>query len=249
MPARKIPYGKEFAAIYDRDWASWSALSWPDLRRFVKRRNAKARTWLDLCCGTGRLLGLASRSDFEVTGVDQSPHQLFHARRNARKARLYRMDVRKLRVRGRFDVVTCMYDSPNYILKARELGRFFVKVRELLADRGLFMFDVNTIESHEAYWNRSGVWHKPGRVLAQKSSFDPVKRIARVHITGFLKKGALYRRFDELHVERSYPRRELEGLLAKAGFRFRSFDRTPGKPRPARKCRHGLLYVCVPKGK
>jgi hypothetical protein len=66
--------------------------------------------------------------------------------------------------------------------------------------------------------------------------------MGRCLITGFVRKGGMYRRFQEEHIERGYTRQEINYLLAKAGFSFRTYDGLsfgrPGK-RSSR-----LLYVC-----
>ncbi len=71
-------YGQDFAAMYNEGWAFWGRKMWPLLAAAVERDNPTARTWLDLCCGTGSLLQILGEQGYAATGVDRSPHQLAH---------------------------------------------------------------------------------------------------------------------------------------------------------------------------
>lgn len=235
-------YGKDFASIYNEKWAYWGPRMWPFLDRIVRRAKPNAAAWLDLCCGTGSLLKLAAENGFTVTGVDISPDQLRHARRNVPEAQLICGDIRTQLARGPFDVATCMFDSLNYLTASRDLAGVFRSVRRSLSHGGIFVFDMNTFEGLEDGWCRTSATHDPKMSLIIETSFDPVRARGRCLITGFIKTGASYRRFQEEHFERGYRAAEIETLLVKAGFSFKKYDGDSlGRPRK----RSGrLLYVC-----
>jgi len=242
-------YGRDFAAVYNAMWGFWGPKMWPFLSAQVARRcragcrqRAPAHTWLDLCCGTGSLLKLACENGFEAVGLDRSPHQLRFARRNAPKARLRRADIRSFALGREFDVVTCLFDSLNYVTKLGEVARVFRNVRRHLADGGLFAFDVNTLEGHRLAWR--GAWVRRGKdcTILGESSCDERTHLARLRLTGFVRQGNLYRRFQEEHVQRGYTRGEMDGLLARAGFAFTRYNGNALNRRIARAAR--LLYVC-----
>lgn len=68
-----VIYGKEFAELYDENWACYGgAAIWPFLKTLLPADQEHARTWLDLCCGTGRLLGFVMEEGFSATGIDLS---------------------------------------------------------------------------------------------------------------------------------------------------------------------------------
>lgn len=139
-------YGKHFAAVYNDKWAWFGPKMWPFLSRVVAKRHPKARTWLDLCCGTGSLLPFVLDAGFSAVGLDISLHQLRHARNNAPGARLIKADVRDFSLSEKFDVVTCIFDSLNYLTTKRDLARALRCARRHLGDRGLLLFDMNTFE-------------------------------------------------------------------------------------------------------
>ena len=91
-------------------------------------------------------------------------------------------------------------------------------------------------------WNRTSASDKPGWTLIMSSSFDEKRALGRVVITGFVKQGKLYRKFQEEHIERGYRAEEIDQLLDRAGFVFRKYDgrdfRRPRKRSPR------LVYVC-----
>ena len=238
-------YGKDFASVYNEKWAFWGPKMWPFLRRAVMRHNPNASTWLDLCCGTGSLLKLVCQNGFVATGVDLSPYQISYARRNAPDAKLMLQDIRSLSVRGKFDVVTCMFDSLNYLTSRRDLAMVFRKVRKVLNARGLFVFDMNTFDGLQDNWCRTSAIHEPWMTLMVESSFDRARARGRCLITGFVKKGRLYRNFQEEHIERGYKAWEIEQALQNAALSFKKCDgHSLGRP----KKRSGrLLYVCRPE--
>ncbi len=62
-------YGKDFAKIYDAVWTSWGKKLWPFLFKVAKKTHPEARTWLDLCCGTGSLLEYVCQRGFSGISV------------------------------------------------------------------------------------------------------------------------------------------------------------------------------------
>ena len=112
-------YGKEFAAVYNDQWAFWGPKLWPFLSQILAARCPHARTWLDLCCCCGSLLKFVCEGGFEAVGLDISPHQLKHAKRNTPSARFVHCDVRRLDLPRKFDVITCLFDSLNYLTRKK----------------------------------------------------------------------------------------------------------------------------------
>ena len=235
-------YGKDFAQAYNERWAFWGPKLWPFLSAAVARLVPDARSWLDLCCGTGSLLELVCEAGYAAAGVDLSRHQLAHARRNAPGARLVRADVRTFDLGRRFDVVTCLFDSFNYLTTKRGLERAFRRARRHLAPGGLFAFDMNTLAGLRDHWDHAVIFRDPDRVLINQTSFGGKPPRGTCRITGVVRQGKLWRCFDEEHVQRGYEPDEIEGLLARVGLRFTVFDgHSLGRPR---KDSPRLLYLC-----
>ncbi|MBI4585482.1 MAG: class I SAM-dependent methyltransferase [Planctomycetes bacterium] len=238
-------YGRHFAAVYNDKWASWGAKMWPFIWKAVQRANPDASTWLDLCCGTGSLLKLARKHGFSTVGLDLSKHQLRHARRNLPDTEFIRGDVRALSLERKFDVITCLYDSLNYLRSARDLERVFRKVLRHLNPGGLFAFDVNTFTGLQDRWRGATLLDDSRSTVIIQSSFDAGRALGRCRIIGFLKTGRFYKKFDEEHWERGYHAREIETLLDTTGFDFKKYD-ADAFSRPSKRSGR-LIYVCRPR--
>jgi SAM-dependent methyltransferase len=232
-------YGAAFARVYDREWDFWAEHLWPFL---TEQLGPGCGAWLDLCCGGGHLLQRACQAGHWCVGLDRSPHQLAFARRNAPTAQLILADVRAFEFRLPFDVLTCVFDSLNYLLEPAELAGVFVRVRRHMTGNGRFIFDLNTFEGLEDAWNRTG------RVPCQEahvridSSFAPQTGLGRAVMTGYPGEEEHSPTFVEEHTERGYRRGEVEAMLREADFIWETFDghslQAP-EPRSAR-----LLWVC-----
>lgn len=235
-------YGNDFAYVYNDKWAYWGEKMWPFLRKAVKQSVPHASTWLDLCCGSGSLLKFICQEGFSATGIDLSEHQTRYAQHNVPDAHIVQGDIRTLSFAQPFDVVTCMFDSLNYLTLKRDLGRVFDSVRLHLKQNGLFAFDMNTYEGLEDLWCATTATHDTHSTIIIETSFNKKRALGRCLVTGFLKEDNLYRRFQEEHIERGYKAHEIEQLIKKAGFTFKKYDASTFSNPKQRSAK--LLYLC-----
>jgi hypothetical protein len=138
-----------------------------------------------------------------------------------------------------------MFDSLNYLTNPKELEKVFRAVYRHLNNHGLFIFDMNTFEGLQDRWCRTSTIRESNRITIIETSFDAKKALGRCLITGFIKQGRVYRRFEEAHIERGYRAREIDNLLVKTGFGFKKFDGKDFTRPKARSAR--LLYLCYKK--
>lgn len=240
-----VCYGRDLAAIYHERWEDFARELWPVALRQVRARAPQASTWLDLCCGTGPTLCEARAAGFEVAGLDQSQYQLVQAAKNAPAAPLFAADVRRFDLGLRFDVVSCFYDSFNYLLRKSDLLAAFRCARRHLASAGVFIFDMNTLEGMRQNWNHTLCLRGEGYTTIAEYTYDEDDNLGQGRFEGFIVDGdsGLYRRYDETHFERGYEAAEVLELLAKAGFQVRTqLDGYTGG-RVGRKTEK-ILYVC-----
>jgi predicted TPR repeat methyltransferase len=113
------------------------------VRSLIQKHHPEATTVLELACGTGSVLKQLD-SDYDVTGVDLSDRMLEIAARKVPHARLIRADMTRVALDESFDVVLCIYDSINHLLKFAQWEAVFDRAHAHLEDGGLFIFDVNT---------------------------------------------------------------------------------------------------------
>jgi len=235
-------YGNDFAFVYNDKWAYWGEKMWPFLRKAVKKEVPHASTWLDLCCGSGSLLKFICQEGFSATGIDLSEHQISYAKQNVQNAHLLQGDIRELSLPQPFDVITCMFDSLNYLTLKRDLARVFYSVGLHLKQKGLFVFDMNTYEGLQDLWCVTTTTHDKSSTIIIETSFNKKRALGRCLVTGFLEDGKLYRRFQEEHIERGYKAHEIEQLLKKAGFTFKKYDGSTFSNPKKRSAK--LLYLC-----
>jgi len=120
---------------------------------------------IDLACGEGSFaLEMASKG-WDVVGIDQSEEMLRLARRraadSASQVEFFKQDMREFTVPGQADLVTCWFDSLNYLLRIEDIQSAFSRVYQALKPGGWFIFDMNTItdwpwngRSKNAMYNR-----------------------------------------------------------------------------------------------
>ena len=102
---------------------------------------------LDLACGTGTLAILFATEGYETFGLDISPYTIDIARDKARIAHVdidFRViDMCEFDYGEEFDVITCFFDSLNFITTDR-VPEVFDNVYKNLKKGGYFIFDVCT---------------------------------------------------------------------------------------------------------
>jgi ubiquinone/menaquinone biosynthesis C-methylase UbiE len=195
------------------------------LAELLLRHPVAGQRALDLACGTGTLaLDLADKG-WDVVGLDGSAAMLALARAKAAnldtpgRVAFVLGDMRDL-VFGpwSFDLVTCVYDSLNYLLVEDELAACFRSAARALAPGGLLVADMNTRHFLEHDWGTCEVIEQAGLVQVSQSYFDPATACSTMVLTGFAGDDEHgYLRFDETHIERAYDPPVVAETLAAAG--------------------------------
>jgi len=112
---------------------------------FIKESGIKGKDFLDIACGTGSTLKYFSNKGYNVMGMDISENMLNIARKKLPNANFKKMNMIELKINKSFDVITCLYDSVNHLLKFSEWKSFFNRSYKHLKDEGIFIFDINTL--------------------------------------------------------------------------------------------------------
>lgn len=247
----------DYAPIYDA--IGQGAFAEVLVARLLAALPEPPRRALDLACGAGAAALVLAQAGVEVVGVDRSPEMLAIARAKARDRRLpvtfVQADIRRLpidddslalpqnarrsSVVGRpssFDLITCLYDSLNYLTGDDDLGLALAGAARLLRPGGRIVFDLNT--QHEfALWDESDqLIHDDGGILVyNRLSYAPAERLARGSIVWFVHEGEGERwwRGEELHTERVWSDAEVSVALAGAGLRLIARHTPLWQPAPA----------------
>jgi len=200
---------------------------------------------LDLACGTGEAALAFAATGCEVAGVDRSAAMLEIARGKARdagyKIEFLHGDMRELPIEAErlqtkdqrsqantftsfvfrpssFDLVTCFFDSMNYLVDDGDLDRVYAGVARLLRSGGYLLFDLNTAAEYATWDERDCVTHD-GRdcLVYNQLNYDPDARLARGRIVWFVRELDRWWRGEETHVERAWGDDEVRAALAGAG--------------------------------
>ncbi len=217
---------RDFANLYMKgDYPRFSVRMATLLPPILKHLRAEPREVLDLACGEGSFAVALAGRGYSVAGVDSSAAMLRLAREKAAEAGLpvefLEQDMRALSLERRFDLVTCWYDSLNYLLRVDDLKACYSAVHGSLKPGGLFMFDMNTVYGLGVLWQRRPceICQDTGGVFeVHRKAYDFESNIATMIITGFMKTGDAWVRVDEEHQERGYTLGEIHSGLRASGF-------------------------------
>ena len=210
-----------FAAGYDRMMADVDYDGWAKyIDGFLQEAGAKSV--LECACGTGSITVRLARRGYAVTGSDLSGDMLMVARQKALDAGLRSLpficqDMRCIALHRPVDAVISACDGVNYLLDGAE--DFFRAAHGALKSGGLLLFDVSSAYKLSAVLGNN-TFAATGEDWAYiwENTYHP--RLDRVDmlLTGFLKQGAGYARFEEHHCQRAYTEEELRTALKSCGF-------------------------------
>ncbi len=214
------------------------------IRRLIRRHKPKARTLLELACGTGAILKILGKS-YEVVGLDLSPQMLSIARKKLPHVRFYRKDMVSFDLGKRFDVVICVFDSINHVLKFTDWQKIFRNARRHLEPYGLFLFDINTEAKLERLINAPTWVHKFGFNLEFINVTDGRRGIANWNIRVFEhRRGNKYGLFEEDIKEISFSVNKIKAALRKQFATVKVVDASGRKPS---RNSDRLFFICKPK--
>lgn len=211
------------------------------IEKLVRCHHSKAKTVLELGCGTGEFLKYFSNQGFRVAGVDLSKEMLGIAREKLPGIKLYQQDMSIFSLSEKFDVIVCLFDSINHLINYTDWESMFARAVEHLNEGGVFIFDINTLEELEKMSNSEPFSRK----------FDNKKVTMKI-----TPRGKIYNwnvKISELDngeekiisvediQEISFPIAQISESLLKNFSKVNTFDRSGGKPS---KTAQRVYFVC-----
>lgn len=216
----------EFANIYDE--LIYEDINYDKVAEKIldicKENNIKFEDYLDLACGTGNVAVKICKEFKNTFAVDLSDDMLNIAfekfKENKVKAKVICQDMCELSLNHKFDLISCVLDSTNYITEDDDLCAYFSRVYEHLKDDGLFIFDINSYyKLSEVLGNNIYTYSTEDIFYTWENTFED--DILNMFLTFFVKnKEDLYERFEEEHVERAYTEEDIEQALDKCNLKL-----------------------------
>jgi SAM-dependent methyltransferase len=222
IPERSFSPYQRFAQFYDRVMGDATA---PVIHRcFEQSRrhyNLRFSSAADIGCGTGTfLLHLASLCD-RLYGVDCSAEMLAQARRKLAGVNviLLQQDLRRLRLPRPVDLITCMFDTLNYLTTAAGVQAALESARENLRKGGSLVFDVITgageagrtrrVRQRISLPGQMAIWHLRADGSRNRSRVEMLWRSSNEQ--------EISNTWREVHRQRWYPLPWLCALLKRCG--------------------------------
>ena len=201
-----IPYG-EILAFYEA---------------ILDRRGLHPETALDLACGTGSMAILLAGKGLSVLGADMSEEMLTEAAAKAAELDnppyFIRQRMEKLRLPMPVDLAVCCLDGVNYVTDPAALQQTLRRVLAALNPGGLFIFDINSEAKLKALDGQLWLDEDDEVFCLWRTDYDEGTRLCRYGMDIFTRRGRLWERSGEEHLEYAYRQEELTAWLEEAGF-------------------------------
>lgn len=213
---------KDFASIYDE--LIYEDIDYKKIKEFTlelcEEYNVNKENYLDLACGTGNVAIEIADSFTNRFLVDLSQDMLQEAAEKFRgqrlKANIVCQDMTELSLNKKFDLITCVLDSTNYILEDEEIKSYLKSVKNHLREGGIFLFDINSYyKLSEILGNNIYTYNSEDVFYSWENIFED--EIVEMNLTFFVRDGDAYRRFEEVHEERAYSEDFIDQCLQETG--------------------------------
>lgn len=200
-----VPY-RAFADFYEAEFA---------------RCGGEFRLLLDLCCGTGTLTAEMTRRGYELIGVDASIDMLMQAREKSFDLPcpplFLHQRAEELDLYGTVDAAYCSLDGMNYI-PPETLPEVFRRLHLFVRPGGLVLFDVKLPEWFRSLDGQVFLDEKEDVFCVWRAEYQPGRNAVLYGMDLFERRGRLWQRSAEEHVEYAHEPETLKKLLESAGF-------------------------------
>lgn len=210
----------------------------------------------DLACGVGAACLFFAEAGLDVVGVDRSSEMIRIARRCAYSSgaavTFHVQDYRHYRTDEPVDLVTCMYDSLNFMQTEDDVRSVFRAVHDSLGPGGVFVFDVYTPRGLAECWGTQVEIHTTtsDHFIVTQTTVDYEEQTHTKSLYGFSRtECGHFARWEEHHEARAFPRSLLQGMLQDEGFQVREImDWDDPRKGPATGTTRRAVFVAVRGG-
>lgn len=226
----------QFAYQYDRLMSDMPYPSWLSfLRQCWAQYQVTPHTIVDLGCGTGSISLPLAQDGLHVTGIDISANMLAVAQDKSDQLRKQALlskggtiqwleqDMREWELPERVECVVSFCDCLNYLTEEDDVVLALKRTYAGLTDGGLFIFDVHAPQQLVGYAeSQPFVMDEEDIAYIWTCEYDEQRMEIEHHLSIFDRQlgngNDLYRRIEEIHVQRAYTREWIEAQLVDCGF-------------------------------
>lgn len=226
----------DFAAVYDEfmedtPYDEWAGVIADKLNKYGITDGIVA----DLGAGTGEMTRRLAAMGYDMIGIDNSEEMLAIAKEKGLSATddiLYLcQDMREFELYGTVRAIVSVCDCVNYILDEDELTQVFKLCNNYLDPGGVLIFDFNTVHKYRDVIGETTIADtREDSAFIWDNFYDEDTDINEYDLTFFVKEDKLYRRFEEVHLQRGYSLETMKKMLERSGLKFtEAFDADTGK--------------------
>ena len=216
-----------FAQVYDTFMDNIPYEEWGEyLTGLLEEYGVKNGLVLELGCGTGSMTEILAAKGYDMIGADNSGEMLeiaMEKRDESGHDILYLLqDMREFELYGTVSAVVSVCDSVNYITEEEELEEVFRLVNNYLDPKGIFIFDFNTKYKYQKVLGDRTIAEKRDECsFIWDNYYYEDEEMNEYELTLFIQeKGNLYRKFEEVHLQRAYTLEQMIRLVKKSGLDF-----------------------------
>ena len=200
-----VPY-TDFADYYEKEF---------------EKNGGEFNLLLDLFCGTGTLTQIMAERGYEMIAVDASEDMLMKAREKTAELSVPPLflcqEASELDLYGTVDAAFCSLDGINYI-PPDELPVLFHRLKNFIRPAGLFLFDIRSPEWLASMDGQIYADEQEDVLCLWRSELDGEENCIYYDMDIFSRKGALWERSEEEHIEYVYDFLSLKEMLLSEGF-------------------------------
>ena len=215
-------YQRDLACIHDAGFTFDLHIAGPWLLKTFRHHGIRKGRVIDVGCGSGVWARMLTDAGFEVMGIDISPAMLSLARKRAPEARFVRGSFLEIPLPS-CSAITALGEVVNYMFDPRNtslgLDRFFRRVGHALPPGGVFIFDAALPGRAPQPYTRHVESKKKDWMIVVRVEEDARRPLLTRHMTMFRRVGKSFRRSEEVHRQRLYPKAEIVSRLERAGFK------------------------------
>ena len=158
-------------------------------------------------------------------------------------------DMRNFELYGTVRAIYSTCDSINYLTKEKDLVKVLKLVNNYLDPKGIFVFDLKTVHFYrDVMANTVEAQNLDECSYIWKNYYDAGRHLNEYDLTLFIREKDVYRKSEEIHLQRAYTLAEVKKAIQSAGMVFvKAFDeKDGGKVRPGTE---RMIIVAREKGK